>query len=291
MAKRLPIFIVTGRSGSGKSTAMAALEDAGFYCVDNMPVALLPAFLQLPFTADISGFGLVMDLREEGFVSAWPTVLADLTRQGQRFEILFLEADEETLLRRYSQTRRQHPLAAAGGLIEAIRAEVEPLRALREAAGRVIDTSRTSVHELRGMIREVAREHVRLAPMRVNLVSFGFKFGPPRDADLMFDVRFLPNPYFVSELKPLDGENEKIRDYVLNPDNSRLFLEMVVNLLDYLLPQYKKEGKAYLTIAVGCTGGRHRSVAVARFLYDHIRQTELHADLQVEILHRDIHQG
>ena len=285
-----PIIIITGRSGSGKSTALAAMEDAGFYCVDNMPVALLPQFLKLPFGGEIAGVALVMDLREKGFLSAYPTVLADLRKDGWRFEMLYLEAEEETLLRRYSQTRRQHPLAAEGGLVEAIRAEAELLSGLRETADRVIDTSRCSVHDLRAQILETAQRFVPPVPVRINLVSFGFKFGAPRDADLVFDVRFLPNPYFVAELKPKDGEDPKIREYVLNPEKSRLFLAKLIDLLDYLIPLYKKEGKAYLTIAIGCTGGRHRSVAVARTLFEHITATGPGAGYQVEIHHRDIHQ-
>jgi UPF0042 nucleotide-binding protein len=266
------------------------MEDAGFYCVDNMPVALLPRFLSLSFDSETAGLALVMDLREKGFLSAFPTVLADLRRQGHRFEILFLEAEEETLLRRYSQTRRQHPLARKGGLVKAIRAEAEMLRELRETADRVIDTSRLSVHDLRALILETAQRYVPPIPMRVNLLSFGFKYGTPRDADLVIDVRFLPNPYFEAELKPKDGEDPKIREYVLNPEKSRLFLTKLIDLLDFLIPLYQKEGKAYLTIAIGCTGGRHRSVAVARALFDHITGTDPGTGIQVEIQHRDIHQ-
>ena len=290
MTKTSPIIIITGRAGSGKSTAMAALEDAGFYCVDNMPVVLLPRFLALPLSREVSGLSLVMDLREKGFLSAYPEVLDQLKKEGYRFEIVFLEADEETLLRRYSQTRRQHPLSGRGGLVEAIRAEAEMLHALRQHADRVIDTSRCSVHELRALIQEIAQGYVQLAPMRINIVSFGFKFGPPREADLVFDVRFLPNPHFEEALKPMDGEADKIREYVLNPEESRLFLTRLFALLDYSIPLYKQEGKAYLTIAVGCTGGRHRSVAVARALYEHIGQNRHQTGIQVEIHHRDIHQ-
>lgn len=285
-----PIVIITGRSGSGKSTAMAAMEDAGFYCVDNMPVALLPRFLSLSFDREIAGTALVMDLREKGFLSAYQTVIDDLRQEGYRFEILFLEAEEETLLRRYSQTRRRHPLAGKGGLVGAVRAEAQQLRELRGAADRVIDTTGYSVHELRALILEIAQRYVSPVPMRINLVSFGFKFGTPRDADLVFDVRFLPNPYFVAELKPLDGKDPKIARYVLNPEKSRLFLTKLFDLLDYLIPLYRKEGKAYLTIAIGCTGGRHRSVSVLHALFAHITENDLCPGLQVELLHRDIHQ-
>jgi len=289
--KTSPIIMITGRSGSGKSTAMAAMEDAGFYCVDNMPVALLPLFLALPFDGEVAGVALVMDLREKGFLSAYPKVIEDLRQDGYRFEILFLEAEEEILLRRYSQTRRHHPLTGEGGLLEAIRAEAAQMKGLRQEADRVIDTSRYSVHQLRAQILEIAQRHVPPAPMRIDIVSFGFKYGTPREADLLLDVRFLPNPYFVADLKPLDGEAPKIREYVLNPEKSRLFLIKTFDLLDYLIPLYKQEGKAYLTIAVGCTGGRHRSVAVGRTLFEHITENDLCTGLQVELYHRDINQG
>jgi len=288
--KTSPIIMITGRSGSGKSTAMAAMEDAGFYCVDNMPVALLPLFLALPFDSEVAGVALVMDLREKGFLSAYPKVLEDLRQDGYRFEILFLEAEEEILLRRYSQTRRHHPLTGEGGLLEAIRAEAARMKGLRQEADRVIDTSRYSVHQLRAQILEIARRHVPPASMRIDIVSFGFKYGTPPEADLLLDVRFLPNPYFVADLKPLDGEAPKIREYVLNPEKSRLFLTKSFDLLDYLIPLYKQEGKAYLTLAIGCTGGRHRSVAVARTLFEHITGNDLCTGLQVELYHRDISQ-
>jgi RNase adapter protein RapZ len=280
------IIIVTGRSGSGKSTALAALEDAGFYCVDNMPVALLPKFVEQPFegAGKIAGFAFVMDLREKAFLSAYPAVLDTLRGRGYRFEILFLEANEKTLLQRYSQTRRPHPLAREGSLRAGLRAEKEKLSDLRRTADRVIDTSDCTVHELKSILVSLAQKGADLAPMRIQVLSFGFKYGAPPEADLVMDVRFLPNPFFVPDLRPLDGESEAIQSYVLDPEPTRLFLEKFFDLLDYLIPLYKKEGKAYLTIAVGCTGGRHRSVAIARRLFEHLLVTEGH----VELSHRDI---
>lgn len=280
------IIIVTGRSGSGKSTALAALEDAGFYCVDNMPVALLPKFVEQPFegAGEIAGFAFVMDLREKAFLSAYPGVLDTLKGRGYRFEILFLEANEKTLLQRYSQTRRPHPLAREGSLRAGLRAEKEKLNDLRRTADRVIDTSDCTVHELKSIIVSLAQKGADLAPMRIQVLSFGFKYGAPPEADLVMDVRFLPNPFFVPDLRPLDGESEAIQSYVLDPESTGLFLEKFFDLLDYLIPLYKKEGKAYLTIAVGCTGGRHRSVAIARRLFEHLLITEGH----VELSHRDI---
>jgi len=286
--KNLTIIIITGLSGSGKSTAMAALEDAGFYCVDNMPVALLPKFLQLPIenNSEIAGIALVMDLREKGFLSKYSQVFESLKKKGYKFEILFLEAKEDILVQRYSATRRQHPLSQGKSLLEGIRAEKQQLDDLRAASDKIIDTSSYNVHELKAKILEVARKSKKTAPMRIQIVSFGFKNGVPLDADLIIDVRFLVNPYFVAELKHLNGEDAKIKDFILSHKETQIFLNKYLDLLDYLLPMYEKEGKAYLTIAIGCTGGRHRSVTIARTIFDHIRKTRNLA----EILHRDIDQ-
>jgi RNase adapter protein RapZ len=286
--KRLTIIIITGLAGSGKSTAMAALEDAGFYCVDNMPVALLPKFLQLPIESntEIAGFALVMDLREKGFLSKYSEVFESLKKKGHQFEILFLEAKEDVLVQRYSATRRQHPLSQGKSLLEGIRAERKQLENLRAVSDKIIDTSNYNVHELKSKISEVARKSKQIGAMRIQIVSFGFKFGIPLDADLIIDVRFLINPYFVAELKQLDGEDAKIKDFILSHEDTRTFLNKYLDLLDYLIPMYEKEGKAYLTVAIGCTGGRHRSVTIARTIFDHIRKTRN----QTEIAHRDIDQ-
>jgi UPF0042 nucleotide-binding protein len=287
--KHLTIIIITGLSGSGKSTAMAAFEDSGFYCVDNMPVALLPKFLELPIESEteIAGIAFVMDLREKGFLAKYDAIFSSLKKKGYHFEILFLEAEEDILVQRYSTTRRQHPLSQGKGLLEGIGAEKQQLKDLRAAADKIIDTSNYNVHELKANILEFARRSRKLVPMRIQVVSFGFKYGVPHDADLIIDVRFLINPYFVPELKPLDGENRKIKDFVLDQAETQVFLKKYLDLLDYLIPMYEKEGKAYLTVAVGCTGGRHRSVTIARTIFDHIRKTTE----QIEIIHRDIGQS
>ena len=287
--KQLIIIIITGLSGSGKSTAMAAFEDAGFYCVDNMPVALLPKFLELPIESDteIAGIALVMDLREKGFLSEYGTVFESIKKDDYAFEILFLEAEEDVLVQRYSATRRQHPLSQQGkSLVEGIRAEKKQLSDLRAVADKIIDTSNYTVHELKSSIMEIARKSKVKASMRVQVVSFGFKYGIPSDADMIIDVRFLVNPYFVPELKHLNGRNAKIQDFVLNHPDTKTFLNKYLDLLDYLIPMYEKEGKAYLTLGVGCTGGRHRSVAIAGVVADHIQKTKD----QIEIVHRDINQ-
>lgn len=289
-SKSPKIIIITGLSGSGKSTAIAAVEDAGYYCVDNMPVALLPKFLELPMesVSELRGLAFVMDLREKNFLSAYPSVFELLTRKGYCFEILFLEADDRILLQRYSQTRRQHPLAHdKKSLKDSIGAEREVLGSLREIADRIIDTSHFNVHKLKALIRDIAEKSTDAVPMRIHILSFGFKYGIPQEADLMMDVRFLPNPYFVPELRPLDGRAGEIRDYIFAREESRIFSEKYSELLDYLIPLYEKEGKAYLTLAIGCTGGMHRSVAIAEALAEHFRGQ----NKRVVISHRDIEQG
>jgi UPF0042 nucleotide-binding protein len=284
--KNLKIFIITGLSGSGKSTAIAAFEDAHFYCVDNMPVALLPKFLELPIANDfeIVGLAFVMDLREKGFLTKYMSVFESLKKKGYKFEIIFLEADEEILLQRYNQTRRQHPFSQGKNLLDGINAEKKALKGLKKASDSVINTSGYNVHELKSIILLIAQKAIKPAPMRINILSFGFKYGIPLDANLIVDVRFLANPYFIPELKELDGETQEVKNHVLNNNETRLFLKKYVDFLDYLIPLYEKEQKAYLTIAVGCTGGRHRSVAIARYIFDHISKGRK----QIEVKHRDI---
>jgi UPF0042 nucleotide-binding protein len=283
--KNINIFIITGLSGSGKSTAMAALEDGGFYCIDNMPVDLLPKFLEMPMEpdAEIAGIVLVMDLRERSFLAKYSAVFNELKQKGYHFEILFLEAEEEILLQRYSATRRQHPLSPEKSLLDGIRTEKKQLENLRSAADLVINTSKFNVHELKSKILDIAQRSKELRPMQINVLSFGYKYGIPYDADLIMDVRFLVNPYFIPDLKELDGETQEIRDFVLNHDETREFLKRYKDLLDYLIPLYEKEGKAYLTIALGCTGGRHRSVTIAKTIYEHIAAR----GNTVELNHRD----
>jgi UPF0042 nucleotide-binding protein len=284
--KKLKIIIITGLSGSGKSTAISAFEDAGFYCVDNMPVMLLPKFLELPIesNSEITGLAFVMDLREKSFLYRYPLVFDSLKKKGYQFKILFLEADEETLLKRYSQTRRYHPLSQDKSLLDGIRIEQEQLKKLKITADKIIDTSRYNVHDLKSVINNIAQQNKNFAPMRINILSFGFKYGTPHDASLIMDVRFLANPYFVPELKDFNGKSREVKNYVLNNDETRRFLKKYPDLLDYLIPLYEKEGKAYLTIAVGCTGGRHRSVTIAEALFEHIKKP----GRQVIVTHRDI---
>lgn len=282
------IFIISGYSGSGKSTALAAFEDSGFYCVDNLPVALLPKFLDLTSgnTSGKKGFAFVMDLREKGFLEKYADIFDALRSQGNHVQILFLEADEKILLQRFSQTRRQHPLVADGGLLKAIRTEIDRLHPLRKVSDRIIDTSNFNVHDLKAAIREIARKSKAAAPISIHILSFGYKYGIPHDADLIIDVRFLANPYFVPELKALTGEMQPVRQFVSNDPNCGIFLDKYVDLLTYLIPLYEKEGKSYLTIAVGCTGGKHRSIAVAGFLSERLKKP----GVRLTVSHRDIEQ-
>lgn len=265
---------------------MATFEDAGFYCVDNMPLTLVVDFLNQsqPNQKEIAGWAFGMDLRDPNFLSGYGALCRELKQLKYLVTIVYLDADEKILLRRYSQTRRHHPLGRRGSLTEAIRSEKKRLQPLRDQADHTLDTSHFSVHQLKFAILNIAQKHTAITGMAINVISFGFKHGAPSDADMIMDVRFLANPYFVPELKAKSGETEAVRQFVLtNPDTSE-FLNKYLSLLDYLIPMHEKEGKAYLTIAIGCTGGRHRSVVVAQKVYEHI----LHTQSTVRLIHRDI---
>lgn len=279
------IIIITGYSGSGKSTALDALEDAGFYCIDNMPVALLPKFLDLPLhsVSAIKGFAFVMDLRDRSFIAESETIFQSL-RAEHDFSLVFLETDEKTLLNRYKETRRQHPLSQGRSLIDGIRDEISRLKPLRIAADQIIDTSHFNVHQLRSKLLEFADKYRKSEPMHINVMSFGFKYGIPQEADMVIDVRFLDNPYFVPQLKDLDGETDAVHAFVMDQGNAHVFMDKLLDLLGFLLPLYGKEGKSYLTVAVGCTGGRHRSVAIARSLFNTLKP----AHTKIALTHRDI---
>ncbi|WP_027358714.1 RNase adapter RapZ [Desulforegula conservatrix] len=280
------ICIITGLSGSGKSTALDAFEDSGFYCVDNMPVDLLPKFLELPMESntEINGFAFVMDLREKGFPSKCQSVFNYLKENGLDFEIIFLEADKKILVQRFSQTRRHHPLTHDSSLMDGITEEKSKLESLRNISDNVIDTTNTNVHELKSIVTAIARRHIKTDLLQISILSFGFKYGLPQGIDLLMDVRFLSNPYFVAELKDFSGKDEEVRNFVLNSPETLTFMKKYTDMLDYLIPLYKREGKVYLTIAIGCTGGRHRSVAVADEIAKHIREYSA----QVYVTHRDL---
>jgi UPF0042 nucleotide-binding protein len=267
------IVIITGMSGSGKSTAIRALEDAGFFCIDNLPVLLLPKLTELAGSGQIERMALVVDVREGIFLKEAPRVLDEVRRAGHQVEVLFLDSSDDSLVRRFSETRRRHPLAPTGTVADGIAAEREELRDLRELADQVIDSSALNVHDLKRMVQARFSPEPATGPS-LSVMSFGYRHGVPPQADLVLDVRFLPNPYFVPELKGLTGKNPKVAAYVLEREETQQFLEKVVDLCRFLFPRYQKEGKAYLTVALGCTGGKHRSVAIA---------AELTRRLQAEI--------
>ena len=280
------VVIVTGLSGSGKSTAIHVLEDLGFYCIDNLPVTLLPRFLELCESSDkpISRVALGIDLRERVSLRQYPEVLAELRSRGQRVEILYLEAADEVLLRRFSETRRPHPAAGGGNIAQGIRTERERLTGLRELADQIIDTSASTVHDLREQLRQLLASAPAHTTLLVAVESFGYKYGVPTDADVMFDVRFLPNPFFLEEFRAKSGVEPEVAAFVLQRPEAERFLDQVSALLESTLPLYVREGKSYLTLAVGCTGGRHRSVAVAEELGRRLRAW----GYTVHVRHRDL---
>jgi len=277
----LHIVVVTGMSGAGRSSALRVLEDLGYFCVDNLPPRLAPELVSL-LGNDIARIGLGIDVRTGTFLVGAEKLIEELTAGGHEVEVIFLDCADDALVRRYSETRRPHPLAPGGDVLEAIGRERERLSSLRGRAKRVIDTSRLSVHDLRRLLVEhLSKENA--VSMQVRIVSFGFKYGLPVDADLVFDVRYLANPHFIPELKPLTGRDAPVSDYVLQSTEAQELLADVKQLLDRTLPRYEREGKAYLTIAIGCTGGRHRSVALTEALGKMLGEKRT-----VSISHRDI---
>ncbi|HST70724.1 MAG TPA: RNase adapter RapZ [Solirubrobacterales bacterium] len=288
-AKQVTLVVITGHSGAGKSEAIAAFEDGGYFCVDNLPPRMIAGLGEL-FRHEGSGVeraAVVSDVRGGEYFDDLLQVLDDLEAEGLPPTVLFLEADEETLLDRYKETRRRHPLAPEGRIVEGIRAERELLAPLRERADKVIDTSDLTGGELRRQIAEelLGKEGGKLA---LTLLTFGFKNGPPRDADLTLDVRFLPNPYYDDVLRPMTGMDQEVRDYVESGTQAGEFYGRLLPLLEFLVPAYVTEGKSHLTIAIGCTGGRHRSITVADRIRRDLASRE---DVIVRVKHRDVELG
>jgi UPF0042 nucleotide-binding protein len=279
------VVILTGVSGSGKSTALRALEDAGFYCVDNLPILFLEKLLELSghTAGEVSRIALVVDAREGRFLGEAPRIIQEVRQKGSDVQVLFLDASDDSLVRRYSETRRRHPLAGEGSVPDGIAAERRALADLKVIADEVIDTTTLNVHELKRLVarRFVVGDGARLG---VTVVSFGFRFGLPTHADMVLDVRFLPNPFFVPELKPYPGTDPRVAAFVLGQPDAKAFLERLGELFGFLLPRYRAEGKSYLTIAVGCTGGRHRSVALAAAFAERLEA----GGQPVRLWHRDI---
>ena len=278
-------IIITGLSGSGKGTFLRALEDCGFFCVDNLPLSLLGKFHELIVKSqdESTKVAMVIDVREGETLSEFPEVYRDLKQNSSvQMSLWFLEASDAVLVRRFSETRRPHPLDPNRSVLEAIALERELLAPIRDMADHVLDTSRLTIHELRQhairLVEESETQH-----LLVSLVSFGFKYGVPIDSDLVFDVRFLPNPNFVPELKPYTGADERVVEYMKAHEATHKFLDHVYAFIDFLLPQYEKEGKSYVTISVGCTGGRHRSVFIANEIAKHVEDGKY----RVKVSHRD----
>ena len=286
MADPASFVIITGLSGAGKSHAIKCFEDMGFFCVDNLPTTLIPTFAELIARSrqDVQRVALGVDVREGEYLSHLLEALHELKRRGHTVEVLFLEASDEALVRRYHESRRRHPLGSEGNVLDAIRAERKAMAHMREIADRIIETSTQTVHQLKAQLSELYVSPRSHSGLTASLVSFGFKHGIPFDADLVFDVRFLPNPHFVDNLRPLDGRDQRVRDFVLGHGEARELLERLRDLLKFLLPFYHREGKAYLTVAVGCTGGRHRSVTFVEML----RQFLESLGYAPTVVHRDI---
>jgi len=284
--QKIKIVIITGLSGSGKSTAIKALEDLGFFCVDNLPPVLLPKFIELckASSGEISRVAMVMDVRQRDFLKESPGIFKELNSKGQKITILFLESSDEALIRRFKETRRQHPLAEKGSVLEGIQRERYMLSDLRALANEVIDTSSFTLHQLREMVTQLFSKIPDRRKMSITLTSFGYKFGIPYDADLVMDVRFLPNPFFVSELRDFSGNDEKVYSYVMNNEIAEGFLKKFISLIKFLIPHYEKEGKSYLTIGVGCTGGQHRAVAIINSLETMLSKKKY----LIRVLHRDL---
>jgi UPF0042 nucleotide-binding protein len=287
--KNLRVVIITGLSGSGKSTALRALEDIGFFCVDNLPVVLLPKFLAITTLSspEIKQVAMVMDLRERSFLEKYKRIFTRLKEKGYRIEILFLDSTDDSLLHRFSETRRTHPLSEKGSVMEGVLLEREKLSSLKQMADKIIDTTSTNVHQLKDIVQRYFLPESGHKKMIVNVISFGYRYGLPADADLVFDVRFLPNPYFVEELKRYDGQNTAVRDFVLNNKESRQFLDKVLDLMNLLIPLYEREGKVRLNVALGCTGGKHRSVVMANQLGSYFSAMKY----IVNVNHRDINKS
>ena len=278
------IVFVSGLSGSGKTTAMAALEDMSFYCVDNLPAQLVPQFLGLcaKATPPIDKVALAVDAREEPFLRSFPEVVRDLRKAGGQVDGLFLDCSNDVLVNRYRETRRVHPLSPDGSVEEGIERERRLLTEVSGMSNFQIDTTMLNVHQLRETVMQLVSGRQRGTV--VNVISFGFRHGPPQAAELLFDLRFLPNPYFEEHLRAETGINPEVAEYVLKSATGSAFFERLSGFVDYLLPLYDGEGKAYVTIGIGCTGGRHRSVAVTQALAGHLRK----GGREVNVEHRDV---
>ena len=284
----MKLVIVTGMSGAGKTVALKMMEDMGYYCVDNLPISLIEKFAELALGSNqglSNQVALGIDIRSGQELPLLDKILERWRTDGIPFEILILDASDEVLLKRYKETRRNHPLAGAGRIDEGIKKERECLAFLKKQANVILDTSMLLTKELRQELEKIYMEDGTYDNLFVTVMSFGFKYGIPADADLVFDVRFLPNPYYVENLRPKTGEEKEIQDYVKQGGTADIFLGKLYDMLDFLIPNYVLEGKNQLVIGIGCTGGKHRSVTIANAVYEHLKQQK---GLGVKLYHRDI---
>jgi len=282
----LKLVVISGLSGSGKSHALKCFEDVGYFCIDNLPPALLPTFVELCHQqgGEIKNVALGIDVRERVFFADLVGVLDRVRAMGHSVELIFFEAREEVLVRRFSESRRPHPLLPELPVLEGVRVEKERLAELRRHADRIVDTSDLTVHELRGLLTRQFGQERSAQRLTISLITFGYKFGVPYDIDLLFDVRFLRNPFFVPELKPLTGEDPRVRNYVLADSEAIAFIGQLEQLFKFLIPLYERERRSYLNVAIGCTGGRHRSVSIAKRLQESFAAS----GYQVTLVHRDM---
>ena len=281
------LVIVTGMSGAGKTNALKMLEDMGFYCVDNLPIPLVEKFAELTLSnqGGIRNAALGIDIRSGDELSALDRIFDEWSRKRVPYEILFLDASSETLIKRYKESRRAHPLAGEGRIDSGIEKERLKLAFLKEEADYIIDTSKLLTKELKAELEKIFMANESYKNLYITILSFGFKYGIPSDADLVFDVRFLPNPYYVDELRPKTGEDQEVRDYVMQNGTADIFLNKLYDMLEFLIPGYVLEGKNQLVIAIGCTGGKHRSVSMVRALESQLKS---HEEFGLKIEHRDI---
>lgn len=278
-------IIITGLSGSGKTVFSNFLEDLGYYCVDNLPTKLIPTFVDLwkKREVELDKVALVVDIREAGFITEFPKVWEEIKKEISP-KLIFLEATDEALVKRFSESRRPHPLSGEKSVLKGVQIERERLEHIKKMADEVIDTSTTTFAQFREMLLKRFEEQ-KTQKMKISVVSFGYKYGIPIDTDLVFDTRFLPNPYYIDKLRDKTGKSKQVKDYVLKTAETKRFLERLINFIEYLIPNFIKEGKSYLTISCGCTGGKHRSVIIAEKLKEYLRER----NYDIRIYHRDIY--
>lgn len=280
------LVIVTGMSGSGKSEAMSVFEELGYYCIDNLPPELISKIYELGANSQggLENVALGIDVRGYKFSQNLESILIELEDKANRLEVLFLDTSDQMLVRRYKMTRKKHPLANADNPLDGINQERELLKSIKEKATLTINTTNMTAKDLRNTLIEAFQKGEKKSSLTISITSFGFKHGIPIDADLVFDVRFLPNPFYIPELKEKTGENQEVRDYVMDSETSKEFYKKLIDMIDFLLPNYEKEGKTHLVISIGCTGGKHRSVTFANMIFDHLQETQY----KVFKKHRDI---